>query len=80
MTDLNGQSAVPSGTTYIYQQMKDQSQQNAQQQEYAQRASEWANKMQAANVACCHAQQASYLQQIGKEASQKQVVSQSIGF
>ncbi len=80
MTDLNGQSAVPSGTTYIYQQMKDQSQQNAQQQEYAQRASEWANKMQAANVACCHAQQASYLQQIGKEASQKQVISQSIGF
>ena len=81
ITNLDGQSTLPSGSSYIYKQTESLEQQNKQQQEYAMQATEWANKMQAINQTVnTHTQQAAYLQQVGHANSQTKVQSQTIGF
>jgi len=80
-TNLNGQSFSPSPTTHVYKQTESQSLLNQQQQDYARKANEWANKIHAANqTTSTHVQQASYLQQVGHEASKTRVESREIGF
>ncbi len=81
LTDMNGQSILPTSATYIYQQNESQQHQDEQQREYARKAAEWALKLQAINQTInTHTQQATYLQQVGHGASQTQVQSQTIGF